>query len=325
MAVTSFKTAMAVAASLTLLGSGCRKEVATPVAEGPAPASKAAQSGVSSTKGERTILFVSNRDGNDEIYAMNGDGTNTVRLTYNTVPDGRAAWSGNGQHLAFVSGAAGARDIYIMNANGQALRNVSNTPSADEDWVEWSPKGNRLLFSSNRDGNYEIYVMDMDGANLERLTFRPATNDGWATSAPDGSRIAFQSNLGPTGGMTDVFVMNWDGSGVTRLTTSPALDQMPAWSPDGTRMAFMSTRDGNAEIYSMQADGSGQTRLTATPAVDGRPSWSRQGYGIVFTSARDFDLPSTFPKFEIYRMNGDGSNQHRLTSNTVYDDFPYIK
>jgi TolB protein len=100
---------------------------------------------------------------------------------------------------------------------------------------------------------------------------------------------------------------------------------MPAWSPDGSKIGFMSARDGNPEIYVMNWDGSGQTRLTNTPAVDARPSWSRQGYGIVFTSARDFELPSTFPRFEIYIMNGDGSNQTRLTKNTIYDDYPYIK
>jgi TolB protein len=87
----------------------------------------------------------------------------------------------------------------------------------------------------------------------------------------------------------------------------------------------MSTRDGNAEIYVMNANGTAQTRLTFSPAVDGRPSWSRTGNGIVFTSARDFALPSTLPKFEIYIMNGDGTNQRRLTNNSVYDDFPYIQ
>jgi Tol biopolymer transport system component len=120
-------------------------------------------------------------------------------------------------------------------------------------------------------------------------------------------------------------VMNADGSGITRLTNSPALDQMPTWSPDGTKLAFMSSRDGNPEIYTMNADGTSQTRLTNNGALDARPSWSWEGYGISFTSARDFSLPSTMPKFEIYLMNGDGTNLRRLTNNSFYDDFPYIR
>src|SRR5258705_13537728 len=71
--------------------------------------------------------------------------------------------------------------------------------------------------------------------------------------------------------------MNADGSGVTRLTDTPAADGDPAWSPDGTRLAFTSTRDGNSEIYVMNADGSGVTRLTSDPNRDGQPAWCATG------------------------------------------------
>ncbi len=304
--------------------SACKKEIHHFVEKQIALKAVVNEQPISNDKHQRKILLVSNRDGNDEVYAMNLDGTNMVRLTFNDVPDGRASWSANGNHIAFASGVVGSRDIYIMNANGQALRNLTNTPNADEEWPEWSPTGNSIIFSSNRDGNHELYVSNMGGNNLIRLTYS-VQDDKWPTYSADGNWIAFQSDLGSTAGRTDVFVMQANGSNVSRLTTTPALDQMPAWSPDGSKIAFMSTRDGNAEIYAMNFDGSDQLRLTNTPAVDGRPSWSRESDGIVFTSARDFALPSTFPKFEIYKMNGDGSNQTRLINNTIYDDFPYIK
>ena len=68
--------------------------------------------------------------------------------------------------------------------------------------------------------------------------------------------------------------MNAEGSGVTRLTTAAGFDGYPSWSRDGKRIAFTSTRDGNAEVYVMNAGGSGQQRVTQSPGFDGHPSWS---------------------------------------------------
>jgi TolB protein len=68
--------------------------------------------------------------------------------------------------------------------------------------------------------------------------------------------------------------MNADGTEVRRLTKDPALDDFPAWSPDGTTIAFVSNGDGNFEIYSMNADGTGVRRLTNDPPMDIHPAWS---------------------------------------------------
>src|SRR5215217_85394 len=322
MRVTFFRTAIATLAATVFVLSACKKEISASFGVTPSLTENSSMN-KSEKKNTGKILFVSNRDGNDEIYMMESDGSNVTRLTYNNVPDGRASWSANGNHIAFASGPVGARDIFVLNANGEGLRNVTNTPNADEDWPEWSPRGNQIIFSSNRDGNHEIYVSDIDGEEVRRLTTR-TQDDKWPTWSPDGSRIAFHSDLGGTA-RTDVFVMNADGSNVTRLTSADAFDQMPAWSPDGRRIAFMSARDGNPEIYMMNSDGTNQTRITNTAAIDARPSWSREINKIVFTSGRDFSLPSTNPKFEIYIMNPDGSDARRLTTNNFYDDYPFIK
>jgi TolB protein len=114
-----------------------------------------------------------------------------------------------------------------------------------------------------------------------------------------------------------IYVMNAaDGSNQTRLSTDDAnnKDYRPDWSPDGTKIAFTSYRDGNFDIYVMNADGSGQTNISNNPVDDFGPDWSPDGTKIAFTSYRDGN-------FDIYVMNSaDGSNQTRL-SNDDADDF----
>ncbi len=111
-------------------------------------------------------------------------------------------------------------------------------------------------------------------------------------------------------GNAQVYSMDADGTNKTRLTHNSSNDQNPAWSPDGTKVAFQSTRDGaGARIYVMNADGSGQTRLTTGPGIELSPTWSPNGKKIAFSSNRDD------PNFwQIYTMNADGSDVTRVTS-----------
>ena len=131
------------------------------------------------------------------------------------------------------------------------------------------------------------------------------------TSHPQAiGRIAFASNKD---GNHEIYAMNADGSGVDRLTRDRGGDYSPSWSPDGSRIAFMSNReDFDYQIYAMNADGSGVTRLTNNRFNDYYPSWSPDGSRIAFASIRNGN-------WEIYAMNADGSGAARLTDNSDDD------
>ncbi|HLL76958.1 MAG TPA: LamG-like jellyroll fold domain-containing protein, partial [Pyrinomonadaceae bacterium] len=272
----------------------------------PSAAAPGDQSGVitpNALQANGKIVFRSSRDGNDEIYVMDADGSNQTRLTSNTASDLAPVFNHDGSKIAFISLRDGGNaEIYVMNADGTSQTRLTNNAAVDRE-PAFDPTGGKIAFRSSRDGNSEIYVMDADGSNQTRLT-NNAASDNLPVYSPDGAKLAFVSDRD---GNNEIYVMSADGSNQTRLTNNAAFETHPSFSPDGTKIAFMSDRDGNDEVYVMNADGTGQTNLSNDASFDSEPSFSPDGTKIAFQTSRDGNT-------EIYVMKADGTGQTNLTN-----------
>ena len=142
------------------------------------------------------------------------------------------------------------------------------------------------------------------------------------TCRDDDQKIVFVSDRdSPEAGFAEpnfeIYVMNADSTNQTRLTDSLGPDIQPAWSPDGTKIAFVSARDDSANIYVMDADGSNQTRLTNMRAANNLPTWSPDGQHIAFIIPRRH----IYHTHEIHVMNADGSDLTTLTTEATPETF----
>ena len=180
-------------------------------------------------------------------------------------------------------------------------------------WAATSTLHAKIAFYSFQDGNYEIYTMDSDGNNPTRLTFNEAP-DAAPTWSPKGQQIAFVSyrDDNKNGGErnTEIYVMDADGKNQRRLTHHPGLDGYPYWSPDGSQIAFESTRgakegERKLEIYVMNVDGSNVKQVTDVGFAS-RPRWSPNGEWILFEGG------------EIYAIRPDGTGLWQV-SNPRFD------
>lgn len=169
------------------------------------------------------IAFSSQRDGNYEIYLMDPDGQNPLRLTTDGAEDAQAAWSPDGLKIAFVSTRDGNGEIYVMDAaNGSGQVNLTN--DAATDWAPaWSPDGTKIAFCSNRNTDFAVWLMNSDGSNPVQLT-NPSQGVACLPDwSPDGTRIAYEQD-------GDLWVMRADGTRPVRITSGLGIaDGQPRW------------------------------------------------------------------------------------------------
>ena len=257
---------------LDLLGGGPQRLNAGNVSRQPSP----------SPDGSRFVFAVSQRDLTSgemmyDLYVVDRTGLNIRRLTRMAGVETDPAWSPDGTKIAFAGSetANGSYDIYVMNADGTNVVNITaDMPWSYESNPAWSPDGRYIAFSSlELIGGMHVFTRRSDGSgDPSRVAGATGTSDSHPTWSPDGLKLAFSRTF--AGGESDIMTMTFNGNDVTRIV-APGEQVEPVWSPDGRFFAFSGRVNGVSQIFTMRVDGSAvRLRTSETSWGGGRnPVW----------------------------------------------------
>jgi serine/threonine protein kinase/Tol biopolymer transport system component len=225
-------------------------------------------------------------------------------------------FSADGGTLAFVGGRGFlAQDIYTVPIAGGAPRRLT-TDTSHIAGLTWSADEREIIFSSNRGGLFSVWKVPAAGGQPQLVT--AVGEDAYAPTLSRRSghlaflRLRVDWNLWRVPGPRSAT----PGAAAERLIDSTREEWQPSYSPDGTRIAFVSSRSGSQEIWVADADGSDAIQLTSFRGPPtGTPRWSPDGRRIVLDSRVGGDS-------EIFAIASDGSGLTRLTADPAEDVVP---
>lgn len=271
------------------------------------------------------LLFVSNRDGNKEVYRLDPSSGMSINITNNAAEDDGPDWSPIRKKVAFVSNRNGSYDIFEMNLDG-TNQQVLVGGEKHQVYPSYSNDGKRLAYCSNETGYWWIYIIDINSRAKTKLVSTPFASP--PTWSPDDKRITFEG-LKKSGSHQEIMVIDVDRSNERQLTNARGASVHPMFSPDGKQIAFCSKRDGKESIFIMNADGSKQTKITSRGFVLGRgidlwPSWSPDGSSLTFYSTSEIPIGFLKPaKTErIVILNLDTKKQATIVKDHAGDSRP---
>lgn len=207
------------------------------------------------SKNIRWVVFASNRDNNSEIYKVDIDGKNQVRLTENNAHDSNPIWLPNSKNIAFLSTRDGNSEIYVMDADGKEQIRLTDDRTYKSS-LAWSPDGKKIAFISYRNNEYGIYVIDADGKNEIKLLSDNLFKDS-LTWSPDGKKLTFNSRSGMQS--SSLYLLDSNGGNLKKLIDD--VKGIPIWSSDGRRLALETVKDNRRKIITLDTNSKNEKEL----------------------------------------------------------------
>jgi len=246
------------------------------------------------------VVFVSTRDGNNEIYMMDYDGQRVRRVTSNNDLDILPTWSGDNEKILYTSYRRNNPDLFMFHLYTGKTELIATTQANYA--ADWCRGGDKIVYTSTKSGNAEIYIKDMKTRKDKQVTFNP-TIDTTPCWSPSGDEIVFTSQRG---GTPQIYIMNADGTNIRRITHDGTYYDSPAWSPDGTRIAYVARVEYRFDVYIHNLKDNTIIKLTEQSGRNENPTWSPDGRHIVFASNRS-------DSYQLYTIDYDGGNLRQLT------------
>jgi hypothetical protein len=215
------------------------------------------------------------------LATANGEMVRQLRMEHLVFFSSELSWSPEATRIFFTGHDEGCAPVYQAHADGSGEALALSDEQCPDDILSfaYSPDGTHLsylraCFSCNIPATQLVVRSATTLQSIELPCFLPGFSNGAAWS-PDGQKLAVdaQSQRAEDLFGSEIWIMDLDLGTCIQITSGVKNGFSPSWSPDGSRIAFVSTRDGNPEIYVMNADGSGQRRLTSNTVYDGQPAW----------------------------------------------------
>lgn len=245
---------------------------------------------------------------------------------------------GLGGRISLNSGGGGhCYGVFVMNADGSGVREVTKPPLVPYFYAPWSPDGRLFAFAGDcgPPNQWNICVVNADGTGLRAVAPGPKVDTpAWS---PDSTRLAFvrqDKDVGKWG----LYTVGLDGSDERRVTDATGIAASPSWSPDGAWIAFTIEDGANKQVFKVPSGGGKPVSLAPGGQINGDPAWSHDGRRILFSSNRSGKPPSAYVQRvaklpggsldpppgaeDIFVMDADGTNVLRLTNDASGDFWP---